>query len=378
MSSDVDRAKRLVLAIGVAAAFGDLTYEGARSISGPYLALLGASATTIGFVVGLGELGGYGARVLFGWIADRSGAHWTMVAMGYGVNLVAVPCLALADRPGTAALLVVLERLGKALRSPSKGVLLSAAADDLGHGKVFGIEEALDQLGAFVGPLVVAAVFAALLVPVLATLAALAIARRSALPTAPTTSDTARTVLPRRFFQVLGAISLVACGFVDWALLAVHAESSSLLTPGTLPLAYAVLMAIDGAAALAFGTLFDRFGLRILALAAALAASAPLLAFQTTLGPFLVGCALWAVALGALESIAKAAVGKSAPREARGRAFGLFFGGFGLAWWLGSTAIGALLDASREAAMAFAAILPAIGAVWLFVLARQETVPAPR
>lgn len=389
VASDVRvRAHRFVIAMGVVALFGDLTYEGARSISGAFVALLGASAATVGFVVGLGELAGYGLRIAFGWLADRTGAHWLLVALGYGVNLVAVPGLALADRWEAAAALVVLERIGKALRSPSKSTLLSGAAEHVGHGKAFGLEEALDQVGALAGPLLVAAVvaaradsidgyrraFAALLVPVLLGLAVLALARRTALPAEEhaTSSSGAGAPLGRRFYLVLGAVSLVAFGFLDWALLAVHAQRTELLAPGTIPIAYACAMGIDGAAALGFGVLFDRIGLRALALAALLCALAPLGLLGGGLAAFGAGLGLWAVGLGALESIAKAAVGKSAPREARGRAFGLFFGAFGVAWWLGSSLLGTLLDASPRAALAVSVLAQAAGAAWLFALARSE------
>jgi len=382
------RAHRFVVAMGIVAMFGDLTYEGARSISGPYLAMLGASATAVGLVAGLGELVGYAMRVVVGWLADRTRAHWPLVALGYGINLVAVPALALTERWELAALLVVLERLGKAIRSPSKSTLLAGAAVHLGEGKAFGLEEALDQIGAVGGPLVVAGVmalrggteidasragFAVLLVPVLATLAVLRIARRRfAMPVEAQAHDEAGGTpgLGARFWLTLAAVSLLGVGMSDWALLAYHARHAHLLSSASLPLAYAIVMGIDGAAALALGALFDRIGLKALALGALLATAAPALLFGGSLASFAGGAALWAIGLGGLESISKAAVAKAAPPAARARAFGWFFGAFGVAWWLGSSVLGALYDRSLDAMIAVSIGAQALGTIGLIALAR--------
>ncbi len=383
------RAHRFVVAMGIVAMFGDFTYEGARSISGPYLAMLGASATVIGLVAGLGELVGYALRVVAGWVADRTEAHWPLVAAGYGINLVAVPALALTERWELAALLVVLERLGKAIRSPSKSALLAGPAAHVGEGKAFGLEEALDQIGAVGGPLIVAGVialrggtevdgartgFACLLVPVLLTLAVLRVARRRfAMPIdareAPGTTPPA--ALGARFYLTLAAVSLLGFGMADWAILAFHARHTELVSGAGLPVAYAMVMGLDGAAALVLGALFDRIGLRALALAGVAAAAAPVFVFGSSVAELAVGAALWAVGLGALESISKAAVSKAAPPAARGRAFGLFFGVFGVAWWLGSSVLGALYDRSLAAVVLTSTIAQALGALALVALARR-------
>lgn len=388
------RAQRFVVAMGIVAMFGDFTYEGARSISGPYLAMLGASATAVGLVAGLGELVGYAMRIAIGWLADRTRAHWPLVALGYGINLVAVPALALTERWELAAVLVVLERLGKAIRSPSKSALLTEAAAHVGEGKAFGLEEALDQIGAVGGPLTVAAVmairggseidgsragFAVLLVPVLLTLAVLRIAqRRFAMPPAPSAPEEAEVSarLGARFWLTLAAVGLLGFGMADWALLAYHARHAHLLASPSLPLAYAVVMGIDGIAALGLGALFDRIGLKALALAGVLATAAPALLFSDSLTYFASGAALWAIGLGAIESISKAAVAKAAPPSARGRAFGLFFGVFGVAWWLGSSALGALYDRSLTAVIVVSTAAQALAAMGLFGLARRARATA--
>ena len=153
-------AMRFVLLVGVMSLFADMTYEGSRSIVGPYLALLGASATAVGFVAGGGELLGYGLRLVSGRLADVTGRYWPITIAGYVIQMAAVPALALAGSWQAAAILIALERTGKAMRNPPRDAMLARASEDIGRGWAFGVHEALDQLGALIGPLVAAAVLA--------------------------------------------------------------------------------------------------------------------------------------------------------------------------------------------------------------------------
>ena len=174
---DISRpaAIKFVVLIGVVSLFSDFTYEGARSITGPFLAVLGASATAVGVIAGFGELIGYALRLASGYFADKTKKYWTLVFLGYGLNLLAVPLLALAGHWPIAAALIVAERMGKAIRTPARDVMLSCASDQIGRGWGFGLHQALDQTGAVLGPLAVAAVlyykggyetgFALLLIP---------------------------------------------------------------------------------------------------------------------------------------------------------------------------------------------------------------------
>src|SRR5262245_17495292 len=155
-----DRAKRFVILLGFVSLFADLCYEGMRSAIGPYLALLGASATAVGAVAGTGEMVGYALRWWSGRLVDRTQAYWPITIAGYATNIVAVPLLALAGSWPLVAALVTLERLGKAIRSPAKTTLTSFAGADLGAGKAFAINEVMDQIGGLLGPLAVAGVLA--------------------------------------------------------------------------------------------------------------------------------------------------------------------------------------------------------------------------
>jgi hypothetical protein len=136
VSGPRNRAMRFILLLGVVSLFADITYEGARSITGPYLAILGASAVAVGMVAGAGELIGYSLRLASGYLTERTGAHWTLAILGYTVNLLAVPALALVGRWETAAGLMIAERLGKGIRAPARDVLLAGAAETVGTGRV--------------------------------------------------------------------------------------------------------------------------------------------------------------------------------------------------------------------------------------------------
>src|SRR5436305_1469945 len=149
-------AMRFIVCFGVVSLFADMTYEGAHSIIGPFLKDLGASAAQVGLVAGLGEMLAASLRFFSGRLADRTRAYWTITALGYALNLLVVPTLALAGNWKVAALLVVLERTGKSLRGPARDVLLSEATEVVGHGWGFGIHTAFDQAGAVLGPLMVA------------------------------------------------------------------------------------------------------------------------------------------------------------------------------------------------------------------------------
>ncbi|MEZ4358541.1 MAG: MFS transporter [Kofleriaceae bacterium] len=391
-ASATDGARRFVLLIGWVSLLADLCYEGLRAAVGPYLALLGASATTVGVVAGTGELLGYGLRYLSGLLADRTGRYWLLTFIGYASNLVAAPMLAVSAALAAAwpwvAVLIGLERLGKAIRSPAKSTLTSFAARQLGAGKAFAIAEAMDQVGGMLGPLAVAGAllwwgrdadgfamaFAVLTVPAVACMLVLARARRQfpdprrleteAAPPAP-------TALPLRVRLYLAGVALIAIGLADWPLLAFHFERTGALRGAWVMVAYAAAMAFDGVVALVIGPLFDRqrragqSGGRVLATFLVLAAGYGYLTLATTSRLAIVlGIAMWSTGRAATDSIAKALIAVNVPAASRGRAYGIYYVVFGAAWWLGSVALGYLYDhVSARAAAGLAAAALALGAV---------------
>jgi len=374
------RAIAFVVLVGAMSFFADFTYEGSRSIIGPYLGLLGASAAAIGIATGLGEFLGYALRVVSGRLSDRTGQYWPITIAGYIVQMSAVPLLALVGSWPLAAVLIVLERIGKATRNPPRDVMLSHAGKEIGYGWAFGVHEALDQSGALVGPLLVALVlalrgdyrvaFALLAAPALLTLGILAAARlRYPRPQdmEHTPPDVEMRGLPRHFFIYLAAAALVAAGFVDFPLIAFHFSLTASVPSEYIPVFYAVAMATGGAGSLLFGRLFDRLGIGILVpLTVVTAAFAPLV-FLGGFWPALLGMALWGVGIGVHESIIPAAVAPMVPPQRRASAYGLFTAGYGVAWFLGSAAIGLLYAASVPTVIVLSVVLE-LAAVPVFVV----------
>lgn len=350
-------ATKFVVLIGVVSLFSDLTYEGARSVTGPFLAVLGASGTAVGIAAGLGELVGYALRLLSGYVADRTQRYWLIVFIGYGMNLLAVPLLALAGHWQIAALLMVAERMGKAIRTPARDVMLSCASESIGRGWGFGLHEALDQIGAILGPLVVAGIllargtyqnaFAVLLIPALLALSILFTASR--LYPRPHDLESVSIPLqrkgyPRAFWLYLAAVGCIAAGYADFALVAYHFKKAASVPENWIPILYAVGMGTDAVAALIFGRLFDRKGLPVLIAAFVLSSLFPPLVFMGGFQAALAGMALWGVGMGAQESIVRAAIANIVPRNGLGFAFGLFNTVYGVAWFAGSALMGILYE----------------------------------
>jgi predicted MFS family arabinose efflux permease len=378
-------ALRFVILIGVMSFFADFVYEGSRSILGPYLALLGASGAAVGIVTGLGELAGYGLRIVSGRAADRSRQFWPITILGYVVQMIAVPALALAGSWPVAAALLVLERVGKATRNPPRDAMLSHAGKQMGgYGWAFGLHEALDQAGAMVGPLVMATIlarrgnyhlaFAVLAAPALVTLSLLAVARilyprPEQMETHPPNLQS--TGLPRVFWIYLAGAALVGAGFADFPLIAFHFEKAGVVSGSLIPVFYSVAMGVSGAGSLVFGRLFDRIGIGILIpLTVVSAAFAPMV-FLGGFWTALAGAAIWGLGMGVHESIVPAAVAPMVSSNRRASAYGLFNAGYGVFWFLGSALIGILYDISIHATIGMCVGLE-LAAIPFFFVARRR------
>jgi len=383
-------ALRFVLLIGVLSFFADFTYEGSRSILGPYLAAMGASAAAVGLITGFGELSGYGLRLVSGRWADSSRQYWPITIFGYALQMTAVPLLAFTRSWPEAAVLIILERIGKAIRNPPRDTMLANAGGQMGgYGWAFGLNEALDQFGAMVGPLLVSLIlarrgdyhlaFATLAVPAVVNVTLVLLARAtyprplgSNLGQAPTSSAS----LPRVYWVYLAGAALAAAGFADYPLIAYHFSRSHVVPAQWIAIFYAVAMAVSGGGSLAFGRLFDRFGFKVLIV---LAVISSLFAPLVFLGGFwfaLLGAAVWGLGMGVHESIIPAAVSPIAPAEKRASAFGLFTAAYGVAWFAGSGLIGFLYDRSLAATIVFCVSAELIaGGVFVWV-ARQKAGPA--
>ncbi len=377
-------ALKFIVLLGMVSLFADVTYEGARSINGPYLSLLGASATTVGIVAGLGELIGHGLRLLSGYLTDKIGRYWAITLFGYAMNMLAVPALALAGRWEIAAALMIAERFGKAIRTPARDAMLSHATKEIGRGKGFGLHEAMDQIGAVLGPLIVAGVlyfkhgyrtgFSILFLPAMMAITVLAAARW--LYPQPRNLEVARPELetkgfPRKFWIYLAAVALIAAGYADFPLIAYHFEKKDVVPDTWIPVFYSVAMGVDALAALFFGYLFDRKGIPILAVAALISLFFAPMVFLGGFFTALIGMALWGVGMGAQESIMRAAVAEMVPRNRRGTGYGVFNTGYGICWFLGSALLGVLYDYSLMLLIAFSVTAQLASLPLIFLVKRE-------
>jgi predicted MFS family arabinose efflux permease len=383
-------ATRFVILVGIMSLFADFTYEGSRSILGPYLAFFGFGGTAISIITGVGELVGYGLRPLSGRWADTSRRFWPITIFGYVIQMVAVPLLAFAGAWPIAAWLVIQERMGKAIRNPPRDVMLSHAAKEMGYGWAFGLHEALDQTGALIGPVAIAVVLASgsltfgdyqtafvyLAIPAALMLSLLAVARFTyphpeSMEVSSPEPETGG--LPRIFWVYLAGAILVGAGMGGWPLIAYHLQTLGIVTGDLVPVFYAVAMGVSGIGSLVFGRAFDRTGMVILVpLTVASAIAVPLI-WLGGFGVSLVGVALWGLGTGVQESLIPAAVATMVPRARRTSAYGIFTAGYGISLFLGSVVIGLLYAVNLASLIAFGVIaeLAAIP-VFLWVVRKRQ------
>lgn len=376
----ISQAMLFIVFFGIVSLFSDMTHEGASSIRGAYFTILGASAGAIGFVSGLGELIGYSMRYVFGRIADKRKNYWFMTIFGYVIDVLAVPALALVGENGwiAAAILLIIQRMGKAIKKPAKDTIMSFAASQEGVGKSFGIQEMLDQIGAFLGPVLLYLVmlfkttgttfeiystcFAVLAIPGAITIIMLLITRKK-FPNPENFEPEAKEFVPfemkKSFKYYIMGISLFAFGFIDYSLVIMHisrnftsiagglAETSSIINSGTIPLLYAGAMLVDAVAALVFGYMYDKKGVKVLVLSTIISAPFSAFVFLGKSVPMVIfGVVLWGIGMGAQESILKAAVTTMVPKSSRATGYGIFECSFGIFCFLGSWLLGVLYDVS--------------------------------
>lgn len=397
---NISQAMLFIVIFGIVSLFSDMTHEGASSIRGAYFALLGASAGTIGFVSGLGELVGYSMRYVFGKLTDKTKLYWPMTIVGYVLDIVAVPALALVGEHGwlAACFLLIIQRMGKAIKKPAKDTIMSFAASQEGVGKSFGIQEVLDQIGAFLGPVLLYLVmlfkqtgttfeiystcFAVLAIPGTITLILLLVTRAK-FPNPerfePEPKEYVSFKLKKEFIFYISGISLFAFGFIDYSIVIMHvsrtyaamtsglSETTSFVNSGTLPLLYAGAMLVDAVAALFFGILYDKKGVSALVWSTLISAPFAIFIFAFNSIPMLLlGIALWGVGMGAQESILKAAVAGMVPKQSRATGYGIFECSFGVFWFLGSWLLGVLYDTSIPA-MVIVSVVAQLAAIPLYM-----------
>lgn len=396
------QAFTFLLLMGIVSLLADMTYESARSLIGPYLLFLGASASAVGFVSGLGEFIGYTIRLVFGFVVDKTKKYWLFTILGYSINLIAIPLLAVVPPNGWiwAAILIVCERLGKAVRAPAKTTLVSFAAKRVGTGKGFGFVEVLDQIGAMLGPLLLFFImqwkesagtyaqyqwaFASLAIPAILTLIVLTISKAlfpkaeefeltDSEVDAPTQKLELKKIKPILLYII--AIGLLAVGMADFPLMAFHIETNKVIDIKYITLLYMMVMGVDGLAAFIFGNLYDKKGAITLWIAAIIGLSfAPLVFLTTNITNIVIGLILWGVLLGAMESIALAYIADNVEVNYRGRILGIYYTFYGITWFIGSWLMGILYNINPKYVAIFSVVilLSAIIVLWRQIKIRKN------
>lgn len=385
ISSQKTGALRFIVLMGVVSLFGDIVYEGARGVIGPYLALLGASASVVGLVGGLGEFIGYALRLFSGFMADRTKAYWLFTFIGYGL-LVSIPLLSFAQSWQIAVLLILLERAGKAFRSPARDTILSYATKEVGRGFGFGLHEALDQIGAIVGPLIFSAIlfaggnyrlgFSVLWIPAMMVPIVLCIARNrlphpEKLEIAHESGSKDNTLFSKTFVLYSLFTFFAVAGFANFPLIAYHLKMKTIVGDAQIPALFALAMGVDALTALIIGKTYDRMGLKILIIVPLLSFFIPLLAFSDMLVGVIIGTILWGIVLGIHETIMRAAVADLTDINRRGSAYGIFNTLYGLSWLLGGTLMGMLYEHSVYTLMLLAALFEVVSIPLFLMLAKS-------
>lgn len=362
-------AYAFIFIMGFVSLFSDLTHEGARSIYGNYLCFLGASAMVISAVAGFGEFVGQGLRLLTGYVTDKTHKYWLFAIIGYSFNIIIIPLFAFVPLNGwmLACALVILERVGKAIRAPAKSTLISFAGNEIGAGKTFAIHEALDQIGAFLGPMILFIIMTLMkgtdqktiysicfgVLGITALISVLVLLKARAKFPNPenfeiTPPNKITLIKNNAFWIYIIAIGFIAAGFADYPLIAFHLENLAIVPINYIPFLYSFAMIIDAIAALFFGFLFDKKGLFSLIIAIIISSFFGIFIFvlNNNILFTILGVALWGIGMGAQESVLKAVVAKIVTKDKRASAYGIFNAGFGLFWFLGSLLLGYLYNLS--------------------------------
>ena len=359
---------RVVVGFGTISLTADMVYEGGRSLYGPLLSSLGASALAVGAITGAGEAAALLLRLASGTLADRTRRYWAVTITGYALTAVCVPLLAVTPFLGAAGLavatvLILAERTGKAIRSPAKSALLAGAAQHVGMGRGLGVHKALDQIGAFAGPLLVAGVVAlagAVLWPGFAVLAipgavamVLLVLTRHRMPSEQAIARSAAPLgirtLPSTFWLFATASAVCTAGLVTFGLVSFHLVDAKIVPAAGVPLLYAGAMAAGAVAALLTGEAYDRVGARTLLALPVLVAAVPPLAFAGGLPAIIGGVLIWGAAVGLQDSTVKALVADLVRPDRRATAYGMFAAVQGAGALIGGIATGALYEHSARA-----------------------------
>jgi len=392
-------AVKVIILFGVISMLGDMVYESARGANSQYFNLLSVSAAQVGLVFGIGEFLGYFLRLLAGVLSDKSGKHWIFIFVGYGMLLV-VPIMGFTMNWNILIVLILMERIGKSLRNPAKDTILSGVAENqVGTGFAFGLQEALDQVGALTGPLIFTLVFFIagkngiaeyqlgykwLFVPFILLMlfvvyAYRRIKRNNLIQDLKTREFRSERLQP--IFWIYTAFTFFCTlGFVNFSIIGYHLKANNLMSDGNITLLYSGAMAVDAVAALLVGKAYDNMkkktgiktgGLAVLMAIPFITLLLPFLTISNSTPLIVIGMVIFGVVMGTHETIMRSAVADITPFYKRGTSFGVFNTGYGLALLIGSALMGWLYDMNQIGIIiAFTCVAEAIAVFLYFKMIR--------
>lgn len=362
----------IVILFGLISMFGDIIYESARSANSQYLNLLGINAAKVGLVFGLGEFLGYFLRLVAGILSDKSGKHWVFMFIGYGM-LIAVPVMGLTLNWNFLFILILMERIGKALRSPAKDTILSKVSEHkVGVGIAFGIQEAVDQIGAFLGPLIFTLIFyvtgkealnqyqmgyKVLIIPFILLMGFLYYVYRKVNQNKLIQLETGKGLQTEKIqpvFWIYTAFTFFcALGLVNFSIIGYHLKANNLVSDGNITLLYSIAMVTDAGVALLVGKAYDQIkkrtgnktgGFLILLAIPIITIILPFTTLSRSIPLIIVGMIFFGIIIGTHETIMRSSIADITPMNKRGTGYGVFNTVYGLALLGGSSLMGWLYD----------------------------------
>ncbi|MCX8028838.1 MAG: MFS transporter [Brevinematales bacterium] len=360
---------KFVVLLGLVSLFADVVYETARGIMGPYLGYLGANAFAVGIIFGFGEFLGYVLRIVAGVLVDRSRKYWTFVFLGY-FTIVSIPLLAIADYWVLAGILIVLERIGKAVRTPSRDTLISIYSRGIGKGLSFGIHEMTDQIGAVLGPLLFYLLltlglgykigFLLLFVPFVVVMVLLVVAKNFASKIDSKISEDKNDILNNKSSSVylyLGFILFTSLGFVGFPIVSFHSVKVGLISDNFVPLIYSFVMILDALVAMPIGLLYDKVGIKVMIVIPVLVILTVVFGFSNHIVLLFIGLGIWGVVMSAYETIIRAYIGDSVSISDRGKFYGIFNTLLGVGFGIGNSLVGYLYEVNKVFVILFVVIV---------------------
>lgn len=398
--NNVNFAVRAIIIFGIISLLGDMVYESARGANSQYFELIGISAAKVGLVFGIGEFLGYFLRLISGVISDKSKKPWAFMFIGYGM-LFFVPLMGFTKNWNVLFVLILMERIGKAIRNPSKDTVLSAISENqVGVGFAFGLQEALDQVGAFLGPLIFTAVFyftgkntlaeyslgyKFLFIPFVLLMLFLYYSYRVISKGNLLGEEYGREFKSEKlkpiFWMYMAFTFFATLGFLNFSTLGYHMKSQNILTDGKITFIYSVAMIIDALTALIVGRLYDKLkeksgkkdgGILVLGAIPVVTLLLPFFGLTMSKNLIIVSMIIFGIIMGTHETIMRSAIADITPFDKRGTGYGVFNTGYGLALFLGATITGYLYDKNLNSTILIMTVVCEIIAAIIFIKMKRE------